>query len=419
MTSLAPARTLYLCYFGVREPLVQTQVLPYLRQLAADGLEVYLLTFEPQFSRVWTGTKLASTRSRLAREGIRWSTRPYHKRPSGPATIFDILMGAVTAIRLARRHGIHILHARAHIALAMALLARPLTNSQVIFDVRGLMADEYVDAGRWQENSKMYRAVKWLERIGFKRADQLVVLTRRMRDWIVEQGYAGAEKIEVIPCCVDSDRFDPQHDTADDGANQAAERFELVYAGAVTGLYLLEQIGQFFLAVRALRADAFLRILTKGDVAETAATLRSVGLRDEEFWIGSVLPADVPQYLQRARLGLSLRKPTFAQIASSPTKIPEYLLAGLPVVSNAGIGDTDKLVESERVGVVLSSFDEHTLAAAAEQALALTEDPTLRARCIEVALRHFDLASIGRAGYTNVYRRILEHPSALATEQSS
>jgi glycosyltransferase involved in cell wall biosynthesis len=265
----------------------------------------------------------------------------------------------------------------------------------------------------------MYRAVKWLERIGFKRADQLVVLTRRMRDWIVEQGYAGAEKIEVIPCCVDSDRFYPQHDTADDGANQAAERFELVYAGAVTGLYLLEQIGQFFLAVRALRADAFLRILTKGDVAETAATLRSVGLRDEEFWIGSVLPADVPQYLQRARLGLSLRKPTFAQIASSPTKIPEYLLAGLPVVSNAGIGDTDKLVESERVGVVLSSFDEHTLAAAAEQALALTEDPTLRARCIEVARRHFDLASIGRAGYTNVYRRILEHPSALATEQSS
>jgi len=79
------------------------------------------------------------------------------------------------------------------------------------------MADEYVDAGRWQESSKTYRAVKWLERIGFERADQLVVLTRRMRDWIVEQGYAGAEKIEVIPCCVDFDRFNPQHDTADDG----------------------------------------------------------------------------------------------------------------------------------------------------------------------------------------------------------
>ena len=40
-------RTLYLCYFGLREPLVQTQVLPYLRQLSRGGIDVGLLTFEP------------------------------------------------------------------------------------------------------------------------------------------------------------------------------------------------------------------------------------------------------------------------------------------------------------------------------------------------------------------------------------
>ena len=40
-------RSLYLCYFGLREPLVQTQVLPYLRQLSRSGIEVGLLTFEP------------------------------------------------------------------------------------------------------------------------------------------------------------------------------------------------------------------------------------------------------------------------------------------------------------------------------------------------------------------------------------
>ena len=36
-------RTLYICYFGLREPLVQTQVLPYLRELVRDGVGVYLL----------------------------------------------------------------------------------------------------------------------------------------------------------------------------------------------------------------------------------------------------------------------------------------------------------------------------------------------------------------------------------------
>ncbi len=419
MSSLASARTLYLCYFGLREPLVQTQVLPYLRQLAAQGMAVYLLTFEPQFSRAWTTAQLAEMRTRLAGEGIHWFARAYHKRPSAPATLYDILMGAVTALRLARRHRINVLHARAHMALAMALLARPLSGSRVIFDVRGLMAEEYADAGRWQPDSAVYRAVKWLEGVGLRRADQLVVLTRRMRDWVVAQGYAGAEKIEVIPCCVDSARFAARNGTADAAPTTAPERFELVYAGAVTGLYLLEEIGRFFLAVRARRADAFLRILTKSQAAAAAATLRRVGLQDEDFWIGPVSPAEVPQYLRRARLGLSLRKPTFAQIASSPTKIPEYLLAGLPVVSNAGVGDTDELLERERVGVVLRSFDAPALAAAAAQALDLAADPTLRARCIQVARQQFDLVNVGGVGYGNVYRRIRQQQThALAAHRA-
>jgi glycosyltransferase involved in cell wall biosynthesis len=408
MSSLASARTLYLCYFGLREPLVQTQVLPYLRQLAAQGVEVYLLTFEPQFSHTWTTAQLAAMRAQLAADGIHWHARAYHKSPSAPATLYDVLLGAATAIRLARRHRIHVLHARAHMALAMALLARPCSGSQIIFDVRGLMADEYADAGRWREGSAVYRAVKWLEGVGLRRADQLVVLTRRMRDWVVAQGYASAEKIEVIPCCVDAARFAARNGAADSAIDEAPARFELVYAGAATGLYLLEEIGRFFLAVRARRADAFLRILTKSETAEAAATLRRVGLQDADFWIGPVPPAEVPQYLRRARLGLSLRKPTFAQIASSPTKIPEYLLAGLPVVSNAGVGDTDELLERERVGVVLRNFDEQTLAAAAEQALELVADPTLRVRCIEVARQQFDLVNVGGVGYGNVYRRIRE-----------
>jgi hypothetical protein len=43
-------RTLYICYFGVREPLVQTQVLPYLREigdLTTDfDAESFLRAFE-------------------------------------------------------------------------------------------------------------------------------------------------------------------------------------------------------------------------------------------------------------------------------------------------------------------------------------------------------------------------------------
>src|ERR1044072_3048727 len=121
-----PLSTLYLCYFGLREPLVQTQVLPYLRQLAAAGTGVRLVTFEPELKKSWTREQLEEERSRLAAEGIRWHSLAYHKRPSVPATAFDILAGALYAARLARRERIQVLHARSHVPVAIALIARRL-----------------------------------------------------------------------------------------------------------------------------------------------------------------------------------------------------------------------------------------------------------------------------------------------------
>ena len=61
-----------MCYFGLREPLVQTQVLPYLRALVAGGIRVSLLTFEPQFEKRWSAEELHEQTQTLAAQGISW-----------------------------------------------------------------------------------------------------------------------------------------------------------------------------------------------------------------------------------------------------------------------------------------------------------------------------------------------------------
>jgi glycosyltransferase involved in cell wall biosynthesis len=403
--------TLYLCYFGLREPLVQTQVLPYLRQLVGAGIEVSLLTFEPDLRQKWSTTELEEHRSQLAAEGIRWFSLPYHKRPSLPATTYDIFAGAWKASSLMRRYGINVLHARAHVPMAMAMLARRFNDCRLVFDFRGLVADEYVDAGIWRENSLAFKAVKKVERKGFRAADQIIVLTKRMREWLVERGFAPAEKIEAIPCCFDFSRFRPDNDL-----QKAEARFEVVYAGSVTGLYMLEEMGRFFLKLQAQQPAAFFRVLTVSSRLEAEAVLKRSGLSEKDFSVEAVPPAEVPAYLKRARLGLSFRKPTFSQMAASPTKIPEYLAAGLPVVCNSGIGDVDELLETEGVGVLVRSFDDESYLAAAERALKLASDQEVRARCAIVAREHFDLINVGGAGYRNVYHRLQEHASALKQE---
>jgi glycosyltransferase involved in cell wall biosynthesis len=284
----------------------------------------------------------------------------------------------------------------------MALIAQRVTGCRLVFDVRGLMAEEYADAGVWTEGSLKFRAIKKLERAGLRRADQIVVLTRAMRDWLLEHHLATADKIEVIPCCVDFLRYAASH-SASDGP---AERFEVVYAGSVTGLYLLEEMGRFFATLKTREPRAILRILTMSPPDEAAARLRQAGLSADDFWIGKVPAAEVPRELRRARLGLSFRKPTFSQVAASPTKIPEYLAAGLPVVSNAGIGDVDDLLERERVGVVLRDFTAAEFERAAEAAHALANDASVPTRCVQLARRYFDLQTVGGKGYANVYGRL-------------
>ena len=394
---------LYICYFGLREPLVQTQVLPYLRQLAAANIRMHLLTFEPGLADKWSEAELVHQRSALHQQGIRWSVLPYHKRPSLPATLYDIYAGARFAAALARREGINMLHARAHVPMAMALLAQRSTPVKLIFDIRGLMAEEYVDSGIWKERSLPFRLVKALERTGIRRADQIVVLTERLRDWMIVNKLKPANQIQVIPCCVDFGRF---RDAAPERSN--SNKFEVVYAGSLLGLYLVEEMGRFFKALKGLRPNAFLRILSVSSPGHGTGALQRAGLNEDDFEITAAAPDQVPTYLEQAHLGISFRKATFAQIAASPTKIPEYLAAGLPVVCNLGIGDMDELVERERVGVVLQSFDQQSYEAAAARAVAIVEDPRISDRARQVAKRYFDLETVGGPGYVDVYRKLRE-----------
>lgn len=404
LMSSETSHTLYLCYFGLREPLVQTQVLPYLREIKKiDDLKVSLLTFEPDFKEKWTAEQIEAEKKKLAEENISWYCLPYHKRPSVPATLYDVMNGVRFVVILSRKEKIDIFHARAHIPLLMALIATKSIKSQIIFDIRGLMAEEYADAGIWQENSKTFRFIKRIERKGIEKAAQIVVLTNRMRDYLIENKLKKIGNVEVIPCCVDFSRVDRKGEIIEKN-----KRFELIYAGSVTGLYLLREMGSFFLELKKHKPNAFFRILTASPMPIVQETFNKLGISENDYAVAKVSPDEVPKYLKQAHLGISFRKPTFSQIAASPTKIPEYLANGLPVISNSGVGDIDILIESEQVGVIVQKFSKEDYQTTLEKIADLFQDENLSNHCYQVAYKHFSLEKIGGMKYRRLYRKLLE-----------
>ena len=151
--TLAGRKVLYISYNGMLDPLGQSQVIPYLKELSREGVKFWLISFERQSAFTQSGeNKIKHLREELSRYGIEWHLLRYHQKPSLPATAYDVVMGIRLASRLVRKHKIEMVHARSHIPAVVALQLKKRLGVKMIFDVRGLMADEYVDADHWRKD---------------------------------------------------------------------------------------------------------------------------------------------------------------------------------------------------------------------------------------------------------------------------
>jgi glycosyltransferase involved in cell wall biosynthesis len=401
-------RGLYICYFGLREPLVQTQVLPYLRELMRDG-PMSLLTFEPELKTRWTQNDIVETRERLREEGIDWHLLPYHRRPVLPATLWDVAAGTWRVVRIVRHDHIQILHGRSHVGAAIAVLARAFTGARVIFDVRGFLADEYVDAGRWKSGGFLFRLVKAAEGRLCRSADGLVVLTERARDTLVSTGAPRGQPLEVIPTCVDLRRFEalsPSDRETVRARLGVSDRTVFIHAGTVGGAYLIDGTARVLAVARRLDPRVYALVLSR-DAAPLVTALEAAGFTSRDYRAVQVSPDEVRAYMHAADVGLMLIRPSFARRAMSPTKFAEYLAAGLPIVTSAGIGDLDEQVSPHRVGVALSQFDEDAMIAAVHDIETLRRDPQLASRCRHLARTTYDLERVGGARYRRLYEAVV------------
>lgn len=398
-------RVLYVCYLSLEDPLVHSQVVAYLAGLAERGHVVHLMTFEPA---------LAPERSRqfaedLRRRGIVWHRRRYHKRPSLPATAFDVFTGGLAAARLVRRHRLGAIHARNHMPAAMALIAARLARFRLIFDLRGLMAEEYVDAGNWERGGLPYRLTQWVQRVALRRADGLVTLTEAVRPHLSE-AKAGPETTFVIPCCADVERIAERSHERDAARVELeiGERPTMVYVGKFTGWYMEREMADFLAVAREAEPELLFLIVTQADPAPMLHELDRCGIGDADYRVLRAEPEEIGRYLAAADVGLSFVRPCFSKISSSPTKIGEYLAAGLPVVSTAGIGDVDSLLHDNRVGALVEDLSTSGYEATVATLRELREDPQARQRCRDVARESLSLREVGIPRYDSLYQRIAD-----------
>lgn len=408
----ARSSAVFVTYNGLLDPLGHSQMLPYLERLNVDW-PIRILSFERK-DKLAATDRVRAMEQRLAEQDIGWVRMRYHQKPSLPATTYDMLSGVVALRRLMRRERVGLVHARGYLPMEMGANAVLGTRTPLLFDIRGLQAEEYVDGGVWREGELKWRLAKRSERRFFRKASGAVVLTEAIRPYVAGRfaethSSASAPPIAVIPCCVDLDRFD-----FDAGA-RARIRAELgvaddtvvfVYSGSLGTWYLSDAMAQLVRTFAATTGrKAFLLWIANNDQALARAASERAGLAPTDYRITSAPAEKMTEWLCAGDVGLALIKPCFSKKSSSPTKYAEYLAVGMPIVISRDVGD-GALIEQDGGAVALGErIDAHALEEAAAALANMVGAPRNRFR--DVAKKHFDVDRVALPTYRELYRTLM------------
>jgi glycosyltransferase involved in cell wall biosynthesis len=418
---------LYVTYDGLLEPLGRSQVLGYLKGVAASGLSVGILSFEKP-GDLRKGAEREALERELRSRGILWKPLRYDRHPRAAAKAWDIVKGTATALGLSRRHEPAVVHARSYVAGLIAMAVREMSGARLLFDMRGFWPEERVELGLFTRNGSLYRAAKLLERHLLRTADHVVVLTESAKALLKDReartrlasgpGWVRETPVTVVPCCVDLDRYRPMpRDTELSHRHGLDSSLLIGNLGAFNGRYMTAEMFRFAFHLKTHRPELRFVYLTAHPGAAVRAAAREAGLREEDVLVHRAAPEEVPRWLSLFRLGVFFLRPSYAAKASSFTKLGEFLASGVPVVTNTGVGDVDRILGNERCGLLLPGLTDRDLAAFARSALPLLEGPTIpdriRQNCREAAVAHFALDE-GVRRYRAVYDALLSPP--LGTE---
>jgi len=395
------------------DPLGQSQVLPYLIGLSKKGYQFTLVSFEKKerFEKGETGIKKICKAN-----NIDWHPLPYTKTPPILSTLKDIRSLKKKIRDLHKANPFLLVHCRSYIVALAGLWMKKKWGVKFVFDMRGFWADERVDGGLWDLKNPLFKMVysyfKNKEKEFLEIADHTISLThnakREIHTWktVKEQPVP----IQVIPCCVDLDLFDPDRITDEQlnavkkDLNIPGEAKVLSYIGSIGTWYMLSEMLSFFKRWLQKSPDSVLLFVTNDSAENIESEALKAGIIKTNIRVRSAARAEVPLFIGCCDYSIFFIKPVFSKKASSPTKQAEIMAMGKPIFCNSRVGDTDQIVKQYHSGILVENFNDENYDKVIEEGIKQT---VFNAKSIRDGARDFFSLEEGVCSYDKVYSTIL------------
>lgn len=336
----------------------------------------------------------------------------YFNQPPVVGSFFFISYGAIRTMYVVKKTKTDVLMPRSLLAGAMALLVKMFFRKlEIIYESDGLMSDERVDFGSWQRTGLLYRFFQGIEKKLVRDSIKVITRTEKAKAILSKRSpNIDSNKIIVIPNGKNSEVFKPvseeKRKMIRDIYDIKENELLLIYVGSIGPQYRPDIMLKIFSELIRKKMKVKFLILTPNKEAINKAITKA-SIKSNGIIIDQIDPDKIAEYIGTADIGLTLRISAYSQQAVCPLKTIEYLMCGIPVIANSGIGDLDNLFSQNEVGYIIDDLDNLNLDAIFQYIENINKMPSEVSKKSKLCSRNVGLEYFDLNQVANLYRSIL------------
>jgi glycosyltransferase involved in cell wall biosynthesis len=276
-----------------------------------------------------------------------------------PFFLFDLARFLAQGKRIILQKKVKIIHAQGLYSAFIAIIFKFFISRQikVVFDVHGLVPQEYVWLKKGRKWGVAFICLKIIERLCASKNDYLICASESLKRYF-KKIYKVKRKIDVIP----NISLFPTRDLNELNRVKADLKKQFNLEDSVVLLHIgsflqwtdTEKTVEIFTKLREFFPRVFLLIVTYEKQEKISSFLIKNKIVASEFLVTHVPHDEIPQYAPIGDLGLVIRDNSLINQVAFPTKFSEYLACGVPVLCSSSIKDIAHDVKKHGLGYVLT-----------------------------------------------------------------
>lgn len=351
---------LLLTYWSYKDGLVQSTLIhvKLLRKVLPASSWIYLFTLEQAKFRM-TEQEVTEAEKELAQYQIKLIRFNYTS--FGLKAVFKMAGMILNLAKICFTKNISHIQCWCTPAGAIGYLLSIITGKPLIIESFEPHAESMVENGTWQKDSLAFKILFFLERVQARRAKVLIGCVESMELYITEKYKIQPKYFTHKPAPVELAKFTySKKKDADLISKYGLEnKITCVYAGKFGGIYLDQEVFDFFTVCQKHWGDKFcLLLLTSHSDEEIEGYAQKSGFDTSKMRKMFLPHSEIPSHIGLADFGITPVKPVPTKRYCSPLKDAEYWAMGLPIAITPNISDDSEIIESNQIGTIINDFSE-------------------------------------------------------------